>query len=57
MAGFNYNYWVKDHVFLHLGLNLSRSAHNSRYVVEGGNAMVAILVLLSLPNATLVLIF
>ena len=57
MAGFNYNYWVKDHVFLHLGLNLSRSAHNSGYMVEGGNAMVAILVLLSLPNATLVLIF
>ena len=57
MAGFNYNYWVKVHAILYLGLNLSRSAHNSGYVVEGGNTMVAILVLLSLPNATLVLIF
>ena len=31
-----------DHVIVHLGLNVSSSAHNCGCVVDGGNAMAAI---------------
>ena len=31
-----------DHVIVHLGLNVSSSAHNCGCVVESGNAMAAI---------------
>ena len=31
-----------DHAIVHLGLNLSSSAHNCGCVVNGGNAMAAI---------------
>ena len=33
---------VSDHAIVHLGLNVSSSAHNSGCVVNGGNAMAAI---------------
>ena len=33
---------VRDHVIVHLGLNVSSSAHNCGCVVDGGNAMAAI---------------
>ena len=32
-----YDSRVKDHVFVHLGLNVSSSAHNCGCVVDGGN--------------------
>ena len=35
-----------DHAIVHLGLNVSSSAHNCGCVVDGGNAMAAIWVLL-----------
>ena len=35
-----------DHSIVHLGLNVSSSAHNCGCVVDGGNAMAAISVLL-----------
>ena len=31
-----------DHAIVHLGLNISSSAHNCGCVVDGGNAMAAI---------------
>ena len=31
-----------DHTIVHLGLNVSSSAHNCGCVVDGGNAMAAI---------------
>ena len=37
-----------DRAIVHLGLNVSSSAHNCGCVVEGGNAMAAIGVLLLL---------
>ena len=37
-----YNSWVRDHVTVHLGLNVSSSAHNCGCVVDGGNAMAVI---------------
>ena len=37
-----YDSRVRDHVFVHLGLNVSSSAHNCGCVVDGGNAMAAI---------------
>ena len=37
-----------DHAIVHLGLNVSSSAHNCGCVVDGSNAMAAILVLLLL---------
>ena len=37
---------VRDHVTMHLGLNVRSSAHKCRCVVDGGNAMAAIGVLL-----------
>ena len=37
-----------DHALVHLGLNVSSSAHNCGCVVDGGNAMAAIGVLLLL---------
>ena len=37
-----------DHAIVHLGLNVSSSAHNCGCVVDGGNAMTAIWVLLLL---------
>ena len=37
-----YDSRVKDHVIVHLGLNVSSSAHNSWCVVDGGNAMSVI---------------
>ena len=37
-----YDSQVRDHVIVHLGLNVSNSAHNCGCVVDGGNAMVAI---------------
>ena len=33
---------VRDHVIVHLGLNVSNFSHNCGYVVDGGNAMAAI---------------
>ena len=33
---------VRDHVIVHLGLNVSSSAHNCGCMVNGGNAMAAI---------------
>ena len=33
---------VRDHVIVHLGLNVSSSDHNCGYVIDGGNAMAAI---------------
>ena len=33
---------VRDHVIVHLSLNVSSSAHNCGCVVDGGNAMAAI---------------
>ena len=33
---------VSDHVIVHLGLNVSSSAHNCGCMVNGGNAMAAI---------------
>ena len=33
---------VRDHVIVHLGLNVSSSAHNCGCVVDGGNTMAAI---------------
>ena len=41
----SYNYFnnsINDHVIVHLGLNVSSSAHNCGCVVDGGNAMAAI---------------
>ena len=43
-----YDSRVRDHVVVHLGLNVSSSAHNRGCVVDGGNAMAAILVVLLL---------
>ena len=37
-----YGSWVSDHVIVHLGLNVSSSAHNCGCVVDGGNAIAAI---------------
>ena len=37
-----YDSWVRDHVIVHLGLNVSSSAHNCGCVVDGSNAMAAI---------------
>ena len=37
-----YDSQVRDHVIMHLGLNVSSSAHNCGCVVNGGNAMAAI---------------
>ena len=34
--------WVRDHVIVYLGLNVSSSAHNCGCVVDGSNAMAAI---------------
>ena len=36
-----YKSWDRDHVFVHLGLNVSSSVHNCVCVVDGGNAMAA----------------
>ena len=33
---------VRDRIIVHLGLNVSSSAHNCGCVVDGGNAMAAI---------------
>ena len=33
---------VRDHLVVYLGLNVSSSAHNCGYVVDGGNAVAAI---------------
>ena len=37
-----YDSQVRDHVIMHLVLNVSSSAHNCGCVVNGGNAMAAI---------------
>ena len=37
-----YDSRVRDHVIVHLGLNVSSSTHNCGCVVNGGNAMTAI---------------
>ena len=37
-----YGACVNDHVIVHLGLNVSSSAHNCGCVVDGGNAMALI---------------
>ena len=37
-----YGSQVSDHAIVHLGLNLSSSAHNCGCVVDGGNTMAAI---------------
>ena len=41
-----YGSWDNDHAIVHLGLNGSSSTHNCGCVVDGGNAMAAISVLL-----------
>ena len=45
-----YGSWDSDHAIVHLGLNVSSSAHNCGCVIDGStsNAMAAILVLLLL---------
>ena len=43
-----YDSWVRDHVIVRLGLNVSSSAHNCGCVSDGGDAMAAILVLIIL---------
>ena len=37
-----YDSRVSDHVVVHLGLNVSSSAHDCGCVVDGGGAMAAI---------------
>ena len=37
-----YDSRVRDHIIVHLGLNVSSSAHNCGCVVDGSNAMAAI---------------
>ena len=37
-----YGSQVRDHVIVHLGFNVSSSAHNCGCVVDGGNTMTAI---------------
>ena len=37
-----YESLVRDHVVVHLGLNVNSSAHNYGGVVDGGGAMAAI---------------
>ena len=37
-----YDSRVRDHVIVHLGLNISSSAHNCGCVVDGGNASIII---------------
>ena len=37
-----YDSRLRDHVIVHLGLNVSSSGHNCGCVVDGGNAMAAI---------------
>ena len=37
-----YSSRVRDHVIVHLGLNVSSSAHNCGGMVNGGNTMAAI---------------
>ena len=37
-----YDSRVRDHVILHLGLNVSSFAHNCGCMVDGSNAMAAI---------------
>ena len=37
-----YDSQVRDHVIMHLGLNVSSFAHNCGCMVNGGNAMAAI---------------
>ena len=37
-----YDSRVRDHVIVHLGLNVSSSAHNCGCAVDGSNAMAAI---------------
>ena len=37
-----YDSRVRDHVIVHLGLNVSSSTHNCGCVVNGGNAMAEI---------------
>ena len=37
-----YDSRVRDHVIVHLGLNVSSSTHNCGCVVDGGRAMAAI---------------
>ena len=41
---------VSDHAIVHLGLNVSSSAHNCGCVVDGSNAMAVIRVLLFLKE-------
>ena len=41
-----YDSWVRDNAIVYLGLNVSSSACNCGRVVDGGNAMAAISVLL-----------
>ena len=37
-----YDSWVRDHVIVHLGLNVNSSTHNCGCMVDGGNPMAAI---------------
>ena len=37
-----YDSRVSDHIIVHLGLNVSSSAHNCGCMVDGGNTMAAI---------------
>ena len=37
-----YDSRVRDHIVVHLGLNVSSFTHNCRCVVDDGGAMVAI---------------
>ena len=37
-----YGSWVNDHAIVHLGLNVSSSAHNCGCVVDGGDTMATI---------------
>ena len=42
MKGRLYDSRVRDHVVVHLGLNVNSSTHNCGCMVDGGDTMVAI---------------
>ena len=41
-----YDSRARDHVIVHLGLNVSRSAHNCGCVVDGGNLSNIIIIII-----------
>ena len=45
-----YDSWVRDHVIVHSGVNVSSSAHDGGCLVNGGKAMAAILSSIIIKN-------